>query len=88
MNINSISSLSSSDLQSIIASASNSATGSANKGKLSPFAQILDNNSSSEASKSPSTTLNPAQFLAQMIGSYQTNGLQSQGSQLDPMLAG
>jgi len=88
MNTNSISSLSSSDLQTIIASAANSTTGSAQQGKLSPFAKILDNASGSEASKSPGTTLNPAQFLAQMIGSYQTNGLQSQGSQLDPMLAG
>jgi hypothetical protein len=88
MNTNSISSLSSSDLQSIIASAANSPTGAAHKGKLSPFALIMGNTSSSEAAKSPGTTLNPAQFLAQMIGSYQTNGLQSQGSQLDPMLAG
>jgi len=87
MNINSISSASSNDLQLTLADqmmnkgGQSSTAQSPGKGQLSAFAQMFSDSSTSAASQSG----NPSELLSQMVSSFQTNSIQNQGQAVDPM---
>jgi hypothetical protein len=61
---------------------------SANAGGLSTFAQLLSSSTSSTTAGGSSSTNSPTQMLNQLMASFKTNGIQNEGSSVDPMSIG
>ncbi len=67
---------------------SNTPKASANDGGLSTFAQLLNSSTSSTTAGGSSSTNSPTQMLNQLMASFKTNGIQNEGSSVDPMSIG
>ncbi len=61
---------------------------SSRTGGLSTFAQLLSTSASSNAAGASSSTNSPNQMLNQLMTSFKNNGIQNEGSSLDPMSVG
>jgi hypothetical protein len=67
---------------------SNSPGAACNKTQTSTFADLLSSSASSTVAGGTSNTSSPNQMLAQLMTSFQQNGLQNEGSSIDPLSVG